>query len=61
MYNESTMWKIKHYLLTNPSYHFKPGLQNVDQHRAGKLLIHHSTKHHKDNKLQCIERTCTIS
>ena len=31
--------------------HFKLDFQNVDKHKGGKWLIHH-TKHYKDNQLQ---------
>ena len=33
------------------SYHFKLDFQKMDQHTAGKWLIH-GTKHRKDNQLQ---------
>ena len=32
-------------------YNFKLDFQKVDQHTAGKWLIH-GTKHHKDNQVQ---------
>ena len=40
--------------------HFKLNFQNVDQHTGDKRLIHHDTKHHKDNLLQSLEITCRI-
>ena len=40
-------------------YHFKLYFQNVDQHTAGKWLIH-GTKRHKDNQLQSLELPCRI-
>ena len=40
--------------------HFKLNFQKVDQHRAGKWLIH-GTKRRKDNQLQSLEFPCRIS
>ena len=41
-------------------YNFNLDFQKVDQHAAGKWLIH-ATKHHKDNQLQSLELPCRIS
>ena len=41
-------------------YHFKLDFQKVDQHTAGKWLIH-GTKRRKDNQLQSLELPCRIS
>ena len=41
-------------------YHFKLDFQKVDQHTAGKWLIH-GTKRHKDNWLQSLQLPCGIS
>ena len=41
-------------------YHFKLDLKKVDQHPAGRWLIH-GTKRHKDNQLQSLELPCRIS
>ena len=41
-------------------YHFKFDFQKMDQHTRGKWLIH-GTKHRKDNQLQSLEPTYTIS
>ena len=41
-------------------YHFKLDSQKVDQHTAGKWLIH-GTKRRKDNQLQNLELPCRIS
>ena len=40
--------------------HFKLDFQKVDQHTAGKCLIH-GTKRHKDNRLQSLQLPCRIS
>ena len=40
--------------------HFKLDFQKVNQHTAGKWLIHR-TKRHKDNQLQSLELACRIS
>ena len=40
-------------------YHFKLDFQKVDQHTAGKWLIH-GTKRLKDNQLQSLELPCRI-
>ena len=36
-------------------YHFKRDFKKVDQHTAGKWLIH-GTKHGKDNQLQSLSQ-----
>ena len=41
-------------------YRFKLDFQKVDQHTAGKWLIH-GTKRHKDNQLQSLELPSRIS
>ena len=41
-------------------YHFKLDFQEVDQHPAGKWLIH-GTKRCKDNQLQSLELPYRIS
>ena len=49
VHNQKTMKKLFS-IVSNLQidYHFKLDFQKVDQHTAGKWLIH-GTKHHKDN------------
>ena len=41
-------------------YHFKRDFRTVDQHAAGKWVIH-GPKHRKDNQLNTLELHCRIS
>ena len=43
-----------------PRFPFKLNFQKVNQHAAGKRLIH-GTKHRKENKLQNLNLPCRIS
>ena len=56
--NKKKMFSLMSNLRTY--YHFKLGVQKVDQHTVGKWLIH-GTKRRKDNQLQSLELPCRIS
>ena len=43
-----------------PNYCLKVDFQKLDKHTGGKWLIH-DTKHRKDNQLQSLKLSCSIS
>ena len=51
--------QISCFPLCQTYYHFKPDFQKVDQHTAGKWLIH-VTKRRMDNQLQSLDPLSNI-
>ena len=61
MWNNKKQQKIVSFMSNlQTHYHFELDFQKVDQHTGGKWLIH-GTKWRKDNQLQSLELSCSIS